>query len=435
MKIGIHIILPLATILLCACAKGHPGPDIPPDPPGSDTVTYTYRQARSTKRGVGFNTVYAADVEIMKNGVSWLYNWDSKYNSSLAVSMDNAGMDYIPMAWNGDFNADNIRAYKTQHPECLYILAFNEPNLTDQANMTPAQAASQWPALKNLAQELNMKIVAPAMNYGTLSGYGDPIVWLDEFFELVPLSDVDVIAIHCYMNVPSAVKWFVGRFRKYGKPIWMTEFCAWEGTDLTLDAQRRYMCDVVNYFETDPLIERYAWFMFDGAATQYPYYALKSGNALTGLGRIYVNLSSQDKNAWYAANEVIPAAHYSQCNQANVVGTETWAGSVMLNLSADKTGILDVTEFSTSKWLEYQIDVPAPGSYTLTLRYAAAAMSYGSVRLNNGVIATLIFPPTGGYTQWSAYTATVSLPAGRQTLRIAIDNGEIAMKWWKFNIL
>ena len=70
---------------------------------------------------------------------------------------------------------DRIRTYKATHPQCEYLLAFNEPNLTDQCNYTPQQAAVQWPRLKELADELGMKLVSPAMNYGTLGGYSDPV--------------------------------------------------------------------------------------------------------------------------------------------------------------------------------------------------------------------------------------------------------------------
>jgi len=431
-KTPFHIIL-IFIIMLCACTENNDSPEPPPVDSGDNNSaeTYTYKQTRSVKRGLCFNTMYTAGITAIKTGVSWCYNWDTKYSSSIETAITAAAIDYIPMAWNGNFNAGNIRAHKTQHPECQYILAFNEPNMTEQANMTPAQAAQQWPALKSLAQELNMKIVAPAVNYGTLSNYGDPIVWLDAFFQLVPLADVDAIAIHCYMNEPSAVKWYVKRFRKYNKPLWMTEFCAWEGANLTLAAQHRYMCEVVNYFEAEPLIARYAWFMFDGAASQYPYYALNGSNKLTDLGTVYVNLSSQDKNTRYAANEVIPAEHYSRTNHSEVIGAETWADGVLLNVSTDKSGILEVSAFSTNKWLEYQINLPEAKPYTLHFRYAAASMSYCSLKLGNTVVTTLQLPATGSFTKWSTYTETVNLPAGQQTLRFTMSMGEISMNWWK----
>jgi hypothetical protein len=162
-------------------------------------------QNRSAKRGVSYSFQIPEDANLLGTGVSWFYNWGPNISESVNTATQTAGMDYFPMAWNGNFNADQIRAYKAAHPECEFLLAYNEPNLTDQANMTPAQAAANWPALKSLADELNMKIISPAMNYGTLSGYSDPIVWLDEFFKLIPIDDVDGIAVIVTWEMP--VQW------------------------------------------------------------------------------------------------------------------------------------------------------------------------------------------------------------------------------------
>jgi len=68
--------------------------------------------------------------------------------------------------------------------------------------MTPAQAAESWPKLKALAQDCGLKIVSPAMNYGTMPGYENPTRWFEEFFGTdgnpgfpnVSLDDVDAIA-------------------------------------------------------------------------------------------------------------------------------------------------------------------------------------------------------------------------------------------------
>ena len=419
-------------VVLCSCStSNYIAPTLPGDSQEETLITFAYRQQRSTKRGVAFNHIEVSELKAIESGVGWLYNWGSQYSPSLEEAMTSTDIDYVPMAWNGSFNTDHIRAYKALHPKAQYILAFNEPNLTDQANMTPAQAALHWPALKSVAQELGLSIVAPAMNWGTLTGYSDPIDWLDEFFTLVPLSDVAAIAVHCYMNWPSAVKWHIERFRKYGKPVWVTEFCAWEGKNLTVEAQRTYMCEVVNYFENDPLIERYAWFMFDGTPAQYPYYALSSGGKLTDLGTIYLNLSSHDTDLWYRVGEAIPAQHYCRTNQYNVVGTDRWEDGVMLKVCSDHSGTLEVSGFSAPKWLEYQIEVPETATYTLAIRYAATSLAYCTVKLNNRILKTAILLGSGTPAKWMTHTGAIDLPAGQHTLRLEMDMGEIAMNWCK----
>ena len=116
------------------------------DGPESDAnVKYTLTQAKSPKRGVGYNNPVLPDQDLPLIGpaLSWAYNWS---NTSPADDVDAAftqyGVSFIPMIWNGSWNKDNIRKIKQLHPEAQYLLAFNEPNLTDQANMTPQQAAA-----------------------------------------------------------------------------------------------------------------------------------------------------------------------------------------------------------------------------------------------------------------------------------------------------
>ena len=75
---------------------------------------------------------------------------------------------------NANYDADAIRDYVKSHPSCRYLLGFNEPNFTKQANMTPQKAAEEWTAVKALADELGLEIVAPAMNYSPNAPYQDP---------------------------------------------------------------------------------------------------------------------------------------------------------------------------------------------------------------------------------------------------------------------
>jgi hypothetical protein len=405
----------------------------------ADSNKYSIKQARSEKRGICFNTVYVADFDAMKKGVSWTYNWAAGgYSSAVENAANEASVAYIPMVWNGGGNwADAIRAFKTKHPECEYILAFNEPNLTDQANMTPSEAAAKWPAIKQLAQELNMKIVAPAMNYGTLAGYSDPVKWYDEFFATsgVSIDDVSALALHCYMNYPSALKSFMERFRKYNKPIWLTEFCAWEGTR-TAEDQRIYMSQVLNYLESEPMIERYSWFKYDGSTTNNPQYALRpAGNNsgdLSDLGQIYVAMSSYDKEYHYGHNQVIPAEHYCNTNMSDVAN-DKWQDGIQLKVSSDETGILEVTNFGLPKWLEYKIEPVVSGDYHLIVRYASSGDSKCKILCDDNEIGEIELPKTGGYTSWETVT-TPALPisSGKHTVRIVPSKGMISVNWWRY---
>ena len=103
-------------------------------------------QTRSPKRGVGFNFTNDADLQALQPGTSWFYNWGTTPNNVVNTYNSVYGYEFCPMAWNGGYKASDIRTYVQAHPDCKYILAFNEPNFNSQANMTPQQAAAAWPA-------------------------------------------------------------------------------------------------------------------------------------------------------------------------------------------------------------------------------------------------------------------------------------------------
>ena len=140
-------ILFAAVLWLVAC-----NPVEPTNP--TDETNVVDRMPKSTKRGVAFSFQQVTDLPLMSPYISWDYNWGNAPTDNAATWFDANEMDFCPMCWSGSYNADRIRAYVAAHPKTKYLLAFNEPNLTDQANMTPAQAAAVWPPVVALMLSL-----------------------------------------------------------------------------------------------------------------------------------------------------------------------------------------------------------------------------------------------------------------------------------------
>lgn len=393
-------------------------------------------QKRSSKRGVSYGFQIIDDTKLLSPGVSWFYNWAPDISTTLDANVQSDSLDFFPMAWNGSFDSNRIRAYKQSHPNCNYILAFNEPNLTDQANMTPQQAAEKWPPLKALADELGMKIISPAMNYGTLASYSDPIVWLDEFFKLVPLSDVDGIAIHCYMSSPGAMASYVKRFYKYNKPLWMTEFCAWEKNITSVKSQMKFMSDAVNYLESDPKVAKYAWFIprSSGSVDSYPFMQLltkKHPYELSDLGKVYIHMSTMDKSTYYPVNQRIEAENYSSLDMEDAVKEGNFKTSIHLQPTTDIDGNLEVHDFYINQWVEYQIDIQKEKRYILNLRYASQFNTVCELSLNGNSLATILLENTGSDSIWNNYLSQISFPKGKHTLRIKVADGGMRLNWLK----
>ena len=145
--------------------------------------------SKSVKRGIAYNLTSVADLEALSSGISWWYNWSPQYDANVADDYRRLAVDWIPMTWNGN-NPDQIRAFLNNHPEVRYLLTYNEPNFQDQANMTPAYAASLWPTFEEIAEEYDLELVGPALNYcGHCVVVDDaPIgsnftIWMDMFLD------------------------------------------------------------------------------------------------------------------------------------------------------------------------------------------------------------------------------------------------------------
>lgn len=409
MKFRQLVLMALPFIMFTACEKE---PDGGGNGTADRTAEYITLQKKSPKRGVSFNfgQLPDNDIPLLGPACSWSYNWGSSTSNQAFQLFEQYDMDFCPMAWNANWNENTFRQFKQLHPECEYILAYNEPNLTDQANMVPSKAAEDWPRLVAIAKELNMKLIAPAMNYGTLQGYHDPWKWYDEFFSQPGVSwdDVDGIALHCYMGSAQAMKGFVDGFKKYGKPIWLTEFCNWANNNISADAQMKYLVEALNLLEADDTVFRYAWFIPRGNGDAQCHNSLLMSQkpfGLTDLGNVFVNMSTQDKTLWYKPEQVIPAEHYNGVS-----------GNVHLSPCTDATGILQLTDLKKDTRVEYQIELPEDDTYTLELRYNTYYQSPLMVLLDGKELGILELENTDY--NWKNRLVDIPLPAGKHTLAL-----------------
>ena len=269
-----------------------PVPNPPPPSPGPAPL-------KSPKRGVAYDFAALADLQALSSGVSGWYNWATRPNSGLpANAASQVAMDYLPMLWNASYDAPSVEAYIQANANIQYLLVLNEPNLVDQADMTPAQAAAAWPGYEAVAAATGAKIVGPAITWGTMPNYSDPVVWMDAFIAAYQAANggrspqIDYIAFHWYDYGLDAQ---LDRLTKYGKPFWVTEMANWHTGDSaaidTLAEQEAQMTDMVNTCETRADVFRYAW--FTGRQASDPHYTSllgASAGELTGLGQLYLTL-------------------------------------------------------------------------------------------------------------------------------------------------
>lgn len=391
-----------------------------------------YGQGKSFKRGFGENNISATELNAMKNGNSWFYNWGAAPEAAVAnlVGTEN-GIEYIPMAWNANYDTNKMKAYYAAHPNDKYLLGFNEPNFPDQGNMLPSEAAEKWRDLEKFAKENNLILVGPAMNYaGSPLKDGkvwSPTEWMDAFLKAYKDKygtepHFDYTAVHAYMPNASGTLSFINEFaERYGKKVWLTEFCSWESTE-TAESQQKSMIDKLKQLELSDNVYRYAWFMLrQKTNNRTPYYDLmfnKTKNiaegTLTNLGFAYNHMSAFDKEKFYDINEAIPSNGFIDCNLTNI------------QESADPRA-LDKTELylnANSQSATYQVNIPEDATYKLVIRYARDGGDGLTAKINildnnsKTLVSRASLDATKGWTNYVAKTFDVTLKAGKQNITI-----------------
>jgi|GEM_PF-1116590 len=408
-------------------------------------VIFLQAQTISPKRGISGDLLNNADC-ITADTLSWYYNWANTPNATVIGTHQNY-LEFCPMLWNGSWNPTALTNYLNVHPEVKYLLAFNEPNFNVQANMTPAQAAALWPQVEAIANAYNLKIVSPAMSYcsGTcIPGYNNlhGTVWLDDFFAACPGCRVDHIAVHIYDTWYYGFVGVANLYKKYNRPIWVTEFDYSGATTATQHAS--LMVDVIDFMEKDPSFFRYAWFLVRSSPTagSTDIFSQTTG-VFADLGKIYEHMSSYDNSYFHPVNKRIEAEYYisksvTYCNWNGSVCT--WPYSILLEPTTDINGRLDAYHFASpvanaNDTIYYNVNIPTTQTYTIDFRVNSTVASTISVRTSPGnvLLGTTSSLNTGG--AWSTITLSgVNLTAGLQKIYLTASNGTpLKLNWLRIN--
>lgn len=362
----------------------------------------------------------------MQGKVSWWYNWAVTPELSVRDHYEDYDIDFVPMAWNGAFNETALREFLDEHPNVKYLLGFNEPNFAEQANLTPQQAADLWPRLEAIADDYNLKLVAPAVNYSPgnvdIPGTEDdwsPWEYLDAFFEACEGCRVDYIAVHCYMKYAGAFEWFIGEFERYDRPIWVTEWASWdEGGPANVGEQMDYLASTVRWMENNPNVYRYSWFIgrTDGGPSAFPYLDILAGDGqLSPLGGLYTAIPAENYRHTLPGRIEAEGAH-SQTNFSH-------------RATADTSGYVDLVAGANAS-AEFKVHVTQAGNYQLNLRVASAETDRElRVLLNDTQLMTRDDIQTGGEQVWQTLSANITLTAGDHGLILEVPTANLAINW------
>jgi RNA polymerase sigma factor (sigma-70 family) len=267
--------------------SGRPGP--------TPTVIATSTRPRKTvppaparssaKKGVSTVAFAGQKAAIGDVGAGWYYNWAPGNADTPAPS----GVEFVPMIW-GAANVTDATLRQVRR-EGDVLLGFNEPDLAEQANMTVEKALAAWPRL----QATGMRLGSPAVAFGADTAGG----WLDRFMAGARSKGltVDFITLHWYGSdfSPAAVghlrSYLQAVHRRYGKPIWLTEYGLIDFTGSprypTGTQQAAFIAGSTAMMEKLPYVQRYAWFSLPAVGDHSEVGLYRDGTHPTAAGRAY----------------------------------------------------------------------------------------------------------------------------------------------------
>ncbi|WP_115718473.1 glycosyl hydrolase [Gallaecimonas mangrovi] len=389
--------------------------------------------ALSEKRGLGSTNTEAADLALMSGKIAWWYNWSALPGNYVGSDYSQYGVEFVPMVWGTSLDENALRNYLSIHPEVKYILGFNEPNSAGEADLTPQQAADNWYKIENIADEFNLKIVAPAVNYSAggvdipgTDDDGNPFAYLDAFFADCSDCRVDYIAVHAYMSDPSYVEQYLAQFySRYGKPIWLTEFNLSKGDNTeTIEQQMDFLAEMTRWLENQSYIFRYAWFIgrTSGGASAAPYVdILGDAGQWTALGTLYGGIPGPDYR--FDLPMTIQAEHAHSISGFHHRVTTDTNGNPVVQLFSDAVGAT----------MQFHVHSDSEKAYNWTLNYASGGDAQIAIQVDDDAWQTVTLPDTGMQYFWSTITQAVTIPAGDHWFRVKVTSGTPNFDWMTFS--
>jgi len=300
---------------------------------------------------------------------TWSYSWSADQNSS-------AGVEYVPIRQNGGWPGWSEISGKQY---VTHVLGFNEPDHTEQSNLTVVQALAQWPDM----MRTGLRIGSPAVTNNS---------WIYAFMDSCKAKNyrVDFVAYHAYWGGKSPANWYndlKAIHERTGRPLWITEWNnganwtteSWPTSDHTLSAANaaKQLADlkgILTVLDTAHFIERYSIYNWVQDCR-----AMILADTLTPAGKYYK--SNSPDFSFKHATEVIPT--YTLSKTTIGISTSGKVASIVITdpngefyrgfIMERKIGEGDWAPFydssiATQKYISDTIDLSVSGSTRYRLR-------------------------------------------------------------------
>ncbi|MEJ7911559.1 MAG: carbohydrate-binding protein, partial [Chitinophagaceae bacterium] len=194
--------------------------------------------------------------------------------------------------------------------------------------------------------------------------------------------------------------------------------------------------------DIDGSIVSYAWSKLSGPSQGTIATATAAATNITGLSQgVYIFALRVTDNSGAAATDEVTVTVNSAPTTAPPSGSytllpakmeaENWSNmqGVQTEGTADAGGGFNVGYIDNGDWMDYNVNAPTTGTYTIRFRIASGGRFN---ILTNGVqIGSAIWENTGGFQTWRIVTTTINLTQGTQTLRILSAGGTPNFNWFE----
>lgn len=223
---------------------------------------------------------------------TWLYTWSADYTSR-------PNIEYVPEKWQLYWPSwDQINSKES----VTHVIGYNEPDHTEQSNVSVADAVKHWPEFMNSG----LRIGSPACT--------DFSAWLYPFMDSIKAHNYrcDYVVIHAYWGGYTPTQWYNALkavHDKTGRPIWIKEWN--NGADWTTETwpsdygeamtkQYNELKAILNVMDTAHFVERYSIYNWVG----YKRMLITDDGWVTPAGELYRD--NKPDVAFRKVNEVIP---------------------------------------------------------------------------------------------------------------------------------
>jgi hypothetical protein len=242
--------------------------------------------------------------------LSWVFNWELWVPESLP----SVGVEWIPCVRTAS-NAKDVDGFLTdiiqnRGLKSEALLGFNEPEISEQANLNVANAVETWRRKVLPAKEkFGLRLGSPGMS----SDVSRSKPWLSSF--LAQLGDsgpthsgsgIDFVVLHWYgLHFADMQAFLEDMHTTYGLPVWINEFaCSRMGQDeACADEIEAFLRQALPWLDQCEWVERYAYFgnaqgrdvgTWVGRASNFTEVAEGArdtdGRKLSRIGKLYCEL-------------------------------------------------------------------------------------------------------------------------------------------------